>query len=155
MSDGVLECGSRTTSKSLMMLGPPHRFWRILISLQSKGTHIETHTYERNEKTQQTSEHTLKCNSPTNQATVSPLDLLLLDGLEDLDDTAVAATKKNLDVAAKKVERHVKRKAKRKINTQKKRMKTIKANQKAKNQARKVHEKSAPQAIHEHSYARI
>ena len=70
-------------------------------------------------------------------------------------DTAVAATKKNLDVAAKKVERHVKRKAKRKINTQKKRMKTIKANQKAKNQARKVHEKSAPQAIHEHSYARI
>ena len=30
--EGVLDCGSRTTSSSLTTLVPPHRFWRILIS---------------------------------------------------------------------------------------------------------------------------
>ena len=32
MRDGVLLCGSRTTSKSLMMFVWPHRFCKILIS---------------------------------------------------------------------------------------------------------------------------
>eukprot|EP00952_Eustigmatos_sp_NYUAD-ZCMA_P003576 15608-Eustigmatos_ZCMA.PRE.1 len=33
MRDGVLDCGSLTMSTSSMMLAPPHRFCRILISL--------------------------------------------------------------------------------------------------------------------------
>lgn len=33
ISDGVLDCGSRTISSSVMMFGPPTRFCRILISL--------------------------------------------------------------------------------------------------------------------------